>query len=132
MPASVTKLENEPIITARYTSPMDFEHGFDESIGQIRTFAGEIDERIVLIADVRDLRLGFSEVVRGMGAVLRPGEARLPLDRSLIVIVGMGDLVKLVAHAAGQRQYGGITMRVVATYEEALAEGRAFLAQPVE
>jgi hypothetical protein len=84
-------------------------------IQSTQSFAAKMGGVFFLVADMRRVEMSFSDMVLSMSLLRElPGA-----DQVQIVVIGGGDMLKLAADAAKQKQYGQHNVALVATPEEA-------------
>ena len=128
MPATVTRLPNEPIVVVKITPPADPQ----KEVGEVTQAIAEMFEGkegpIYRINDFTDANLSFPVLVTGLALETQglPGSFSDP--RVKMVFVGTSDMVELGAKSMRQEQYGGLDILLFATLDDALAHIRAELA----
>jgi hypothetical protein len=132
MSYTVKKLPGEPILISVMGEAYDIGRDASASAQQLLDLLETLDVPVFLVADMREIRANFGDVVAGLGAATR-GEAavfRHPNIRE-VVVVTTSDLLGMAAKALGQLQYGGLRASVFETLDEALAYVRDRVAEEV-
>jgi hypothetical protein len=132
MSYTVEKLPGEPILISVMGEAYDIGRDVSASAQQLLDLLETMDVPVFLVADMREIRANFGDVVAGLGAATR-GEAavfRHPNIRE-VVVVTTSDLLGMGAKALGQLQYGGLRASVFESLDEALAYVRDRVAEEV-
>ncbi len=117
---TVEKLPDEPIVIVNFLNPFDVNTDISELYGKLRQ---EFEASPVPVWDITvalDLKLNFGEIVNGLALLTKGNFSILTHPNAAgYVVVADSQLIKLSAAALGQQQYGGISVQVVETIEEA-------------
>jgi hypothetical protein len=112
------KIEQRPqerTLFAACTLPYDAEKDTTDIVQAITQFAATMNGLFFVVGDYRQIDLSFGDMVIGMGSLRQlPGAGQVQ-----IVAIGSGEIMKLAADAASQKQYGQYNVVLVATPEEA-------------
>ena len=127
MPASVTRVPNEPIVIVTITPPPDPAHEVSKVAHTIATMFREETGPIYRVNDFTAVNLSFGELVVGLGLEAKGDPGTFTDPRIKTIFVGTSDMVELGAKSARQEHYGGLDILLFATLEDALAHIRAEL-----
>ena len=130
MQTTVQPFPGEPIVVTTYSEPYHPEKDIVESNHEINAILKEIDGKIYLINDIREVDFSFSQVVVSMATAFKDRSA-LPPDRINGIAVGTQAMLKLFVNSAKQFQYGEVSIERFDTVEEAIAFVREQLGSPV-
>jgi hypothetical protein len=121
MPFYVEPLENDPIILITVMPPSDALSDPAHIIQECAQLMAGMGGPIYRIADLSQMDLQFSEVAFTLNEERsgRPGSMTDPRVRN--VFIGCQSMVQMAAKSAGQAQYGGISVPVFASLDEAMA-----------
>jgi hypothetical protein len=121
MSVKVDRIPGEPIIIATLIGAVTTEMVLDV-FQQSARLAEEIESSIIYrIADVCAITTTFAEMVRILGEASQaeqPGSAADPRFRP--ILVGTNEWAQMYSNSLKQEQYGGISVPVFATYDDAL------------
>jgi len=120
MPVSVERLENKPILIATVSDAVDVV-AVREMFRQSAELIAEIDERVFRITDVSKADSNFAEVmgiIREASSTDMPGSTNDP--RIQAVFVGNNQWVQMFRSAMALKQFGGKTLPMFLTIEDAL------------
>ena len=86
-----------------------------------------LNEQVYTISDSSRIRNTFSDMVSSLGTVTRGDFVSLFKHPSVIkmLVVDHRDLTRLAVNALGQIQYGGFSIAIFSSVDEALEEVRA-------
>lgn len=136
MTIQVSRLPDEPIITALFEPPMNLH---DEIPAMFRQFL-ELRDTIhhssvyyVIIDTATSLgnHYTFGDIVYILGEAASASRHKRTGIQPRLMLVGSGPLIELAARAMAQLQYGGHGMRLYTALSDALGTARAELAPVV-
>jgi hypothetical protein len=118
----VDKYQDEPIIFATMTEPMNFYQEIPNMFARILELRDSIQgfPNYYTIVDMTGIKADFSEIVFSLGEARKASQKRRPEFPNEVHLVGSGDLFEMVAKALSQFQYGGYTAPLHSNTEEAL------------
>jgi len=117
----VERLPDEPILVLRTGAEFSIKNDVLASAEEAMKLMAEIPEGLIYyVLDMCDLRVNFSELVSGLWQATRATNL-LKEPRLRLVAVGSGALIELGAKAFSQAQYGGLSVPLFETMDEALA-----------
>jgi len=122
MTITVEKFQDEPVIMATMTDPMNFYQEIPDMFAQILELRDSIQghSKYYTIIDMTGIKADFSEIVFSLGEARKASQQRRPDLPNQVHLVGSGDLFEMVAKALAQIQYGGYSAPLHANTEEAL------------
>jgi hypothetical protein len=82
-------------------------------------YMGEIDGKVYVVSDMRQLSPSFSEIIVGMAEASYRQDSPVRNDRVVIAQVATGQIFELMADWFKQEQYGKLDMPLFKTVEEA-------------
>ena len=132
MPFAIEKLAGEPIVRVKVSSPFDVRQDLPQLAQQLHAAFDAEEGPLWDITDVRDLSIGFGDMVYAMALMTRGELAVLnhPKLRRFVVIAS-SSLLLIAAKALGQQQYGAIPVMICETPDDALAVVRAEIPQTI-
>lgn len=132
MPIYVEKLSDEPIVTVTVTEPVVVKHDIPALNYELSAVFDASPVRVWAVMIVKDPKMEFGELVRGMAMVTRGEVAALTHPNAAgFAVVTTHDMFRLAASALKQAQYGEIKVSVYLTQEEALASVRQKIVEHV-
>lgn len=119
----VKRLGKEPIIIVTWIDPADPVAEGPRMCKEVDALIGT-DEKVWNIQDMRELKLNFSMVVRGMSQASMniPGSPRDPRCKN--ILIGTGILWDMVVRGAKKMQFGGLDVVMCSSTEEAITHAR--------
>ncbi|MFN7210509.1 MAG: hypothetical protein ACK4P1_08985 [Aggregatilineales bacterium] len=118
MPNAFEPHVSERIFIQRYIAPVNPDEDMPAAVQAIRKFYEQVGQEFFVISDARQFPLTFDTLVEGLD-LIRRNLAGVPMR---FVIIGDGELIRLVAEAITQKQYGGFEAgKIFPNDEEALA-----------
>jgi hypothetical protein len=129
-PFSFKKLSGEPIIVGTISAQFDLGHDAPVVIKQLQALLDESEEPLYDIADIREVKISFSDLVVAL-AIATKGEMGVlhhPKLRRFIAVT-TNDLTRFGVAALKQAQYGNLSVDVFGSIEEALASVRREIQQ---
>lgn len=128
MPLKCEQLPGEPVLIFRFVSPSQpllEAQQMHQYLSEARPSPAGV---LYFISDFSQANISFSDVMIGMGEfshkmVMDP--AARPLKTAM---VGTSEMIRLMADAAGQQQYGAQRVPCFSTLDEALAHIRSQIA----
>lgn len=130
MGQSLSQVPDQPILIAKFTPPFD---PMKDSMGvavQLLEFLDKTQGRVYYIADMRDIKIKFSDLVMGMSQAFTDPHSPYANPRLTTYTVASDLLISLGAKAASeQQQYGRANVKMYKSVDEALAEIRKQMAK---
>lgn len=131
MPYTFDVLPDEPILVVRLLDPFKVTVEPLAMQQDIAALHSRTEGQIVGIFDATDLKVSFGDVVSGLAATLR---SKLPEGHDEtrfagIILITQNALIKLGAQSASQPQYGGRSIMVTESMEEAMRMARQRLSE---
>jgi len=117
-------LPDEPIIlmdVADFNVVKDLQPYFDEILALLEAQT----EKVALITDARHIKITFSDIVEGLAKITQGNILASHPNTGQIIVVSGSVLSRMAAKALSQSQYGGVSVLIFETVEEALAAARA-------
>lgn len=124
MSLTVETVKDTPIIVITVEPPIDIDHDPADATKHALNFQKKRGGTVVRITDYTHVKLRFSDVMLGMAA-----DTSFKDPHIINFIVGNDELVRLLAEAFKQEQYGGVDVKVFGSTAEALREARAVLSR---
>ena len=127
MPITVERYQDQPIIIATITEPIDGDRDFLDMFARILGIRDTIQgyPKYYTIIDMTRFAPSFSEFFFALVEARKASQKRRPEFPNEIHLVGSGELFRLASNALGQVQYGGYTAPLHANIDEALNAVRA-------
>lgn len=133
MPIQVKQIGDEPIIVHHYPAKLESNQDIRDAIAAEYAIFQSLAAPVVwAIHDTTRLTIDFGTLISALVTLTREGPIRPDDSRLQVAAVSGSELVKLAARSASQRQYGGWSVSIFDTYEQALAHAREDLAQRKE
>jgi len=123
MSFTVEKHPDRPAVIITMYEDLDFAAELDAFGQEVQALLDTLDEPVYSISDSTRMRNTFGEMVSSLAAVTRGNFVSL-LKHPMVVgmmVVDNRDLTRLAVNALGQAQYGGFSLSVYASVDEALA-----------
>ncbi len=126
MSFTVQRLPNEPIliITRFDATPSDLPQIFQQSL----ELSEDIEGTVYRIHDISRINPDFGTMVMGMANASEKREGSMRDPRFQDILVGSHELIRLASAAFQQEQYGGLTIPLFESLEEALDYARKQIA----
>lgn len=125
MTFTIERLPGEPIIISTFSEAFRVDTDGQMSIQQTYEFMEDIEGKVCLIMDVSDLKLGFSDLVSGLGMLTRGSSGLFTDPRVRLLVVGSHGFAEIGVKALEQTQYGGLSVKLAGSVEEAIGFCRA-------
>jgi hypothetical protein len=120
--------EHPNLLISTVEEPFDPAVDTKSALETLAYYLGEIEGRVFIVSDMRQLHPSFSDIMMGMaGASYRP-DSPVRNDRVVIAQVAVGQLLEMMADWFKQEQYGKLEMPLFKTVEDA----KAFLVAKME
>ncbi|NDJ33064.1 MAG: hypothetical protein GYB64_00210 [Chloroflexi bacterium] len=125
-PYTITVHDELPAVVTAILAEFNMRDHYGEYDVALRNVLESIAEPLYLITDARNVNLGFADLVQGLADAAAGNEAitRHRMIRQILVVTA-NELINLGAKSLHQDQYGGQTVIVVRTLEDALDHIRA-------
>ena len=131
MSFTVEKHPDLPAVIITMYEDFDFAAELDAFGQKVQALLDTLDEPVYSISDSTRMRNTFGEMVSSLAAVTRGNFVSL-LKHPMVVgmmVVDNRDLTRLAVNALGQAQYGGFSLSVYASVDEALAAVQTAVAE---
>lgn len=130
MGQSISQVPDQPILIAKFTPPFDPMKDSMAVAGQLLEFLDKTTGHVYYIADMRDIKIKFSDLVMGMSQAFTDPHSPYANPRVTTYTVAGDLLISLGVKAASeQQQYGRADVKLYKSVDEALAEIRKHMAK---
>lgn len=130
MGQSISQIPDQPILIAKFTPPFDPMKDSTAVAGQLLEFLDKNPGPVYYIADMREIKIKFSDLVMGMSQSFTDPHSPYANPRMTTYTVASDLLISLGVKAASeQQQYGKADVKMYKSVDEALAEIRKQMAQ---
>jgi hypothetical protein len=127
---SLSQVPDQPILIAKFTPPFDPVKDSSAIAVQLLEFLDKSAGTVYYIADMRDIKIKFSDLVMGMAQAFTDPQSPYANPRVRTYTVASDLLINLGAKAASeQQQYGKANVKMFKSVDEALAEIRKQMAK---
>jgi hypothetical protein len=129
----VERLAGEPILLVTVPEDFDVKTDLPLAIGQIREILDGVEEPVYHTHDVHPFQMSFDDMMAAM-RLLTQGEMailRHPDIREILVAAG-DTMVRAAAKALALIPYGGLSVKIFGTLDEALAYAREQIADQTD
>ena len=122
MTVAVEKLQDQPVILASFSEPVNYDKDFPSMFARILELRDTLQgfAKYYTVIDLTGLKPSFSELVFSLGEARKASKQRRADLPNEIHLVGSGDLFEMASKALSQMQYGGYSAPLHASVEEAL------------
>jgi hypothetical protein len=122
MPITVEKLPNEPIVIIQANNPYSMQDDVVKAMHEFKELLDAAPAPLWDITDTRNFTIGFSDLVGLLGFITH-GELGVVRHRNFAgtAIIANSEMIRMAGNALRQKQYGGISVNIVSTLDEALA-----------
>jgi hypothetical protein len=132
MAIKVERLPNEPIIIYHYPEKLAANSEITEALQEAITLhqsTMDDDPIIWVIHNATQLKVDFSTVITMLATLTRDGPEGFDDPRIKAAAVTQNDLIRLVAKASRQEQYGSWYVKIFETLDEAITYAREDIAK---
>lgn len=130
MGQSISQVPDQPILIAEFTPPFDPMKDSMAVAVQLSEFLAKHEGHVYYIADMRKIKIKFSDLVMGMSQAFTDPHSPYSNPRLTTYNVASDLLISLGTKAANeQQQYGKADVKLFKTTEDALAEIRKHMAK---
>lgn len=121
MAVAIRKVDDKPILIAEYADPFGGVTDVNTTLDEIAKYYSEDLPIFIVISVTNELALQFSDMMIAMQEASKgTTKVKLSAPNIKVITVTNNELHRLGAEAFQQEQYGGITMPVFETLDEAL------------
>lgn len=125
MPVEIKELADAPIIILAYLEP--FNPGdIGEGFTRVDTLASQ-GKHVYVVNDLSKLSVNFGDLVLGLSQAASAGPGGPGDSRTTHFLIGGDEMVRFVAEAGQQEQYGQVDIKYYPTVDEAIAFARSQL-----
>ena len=127
MSFTVEKHPDLPVVISTLYNGFDIAGDSDAFAQELLTVLDAMDEPVYTITDTTRYDISFSDLVTALATFTRGSFVALFNDPRVIksLVVDHHDLARLAVNALGQAQYGGFSVTMYASLDDALAEIKA-------
>jgi hypothetical protein len=111
---------SEPIVLVTLFESFDFVLDFNEAIRELTAIFDAQSSPVFYACDVRSIKVGFGDMV-GLMALQTKGSTAFLKHPNIheLVLITSSDLLTFGGKALGQKQYGGLSVSIFGSPEEA-------------
>lgn len=127
MAATLSKLEGEPILIVTHEGFLTLEISEEVTVQVVQAME-EADARLYGIIDLRHATTDLPELLRILVQQSKGARGTMSHEETYVVLVGEHFFIRMFHRLIHERQFGGITLSVYVTMDEALRAVRERIA----
>lgn len=120
---TVQRLDDLPVILTTINDHFSVQDELESYLSDIAAALDASEEQLFLVSESQEFKVNFSDMVMGLGKGTKGASAALshPKIAEICAIIPDNRLLRLAVQALGQMQYGGKSVTLYSTLDEALA-----------